>query len=192
MLKKQTVWLLTMLSLLIVLSVYYMTSPDQDQVAFIEEDNQEQNNPAETETNKQLDTSDIMNEEGMDENTVISEISTDDLFTAIRMEIQAERDQIKEQLSEIVASKNVSPEEKNKAMEKMRELQEVATKESILQQTIMAEKNYSDVLVRAEENVVHVTVKANELSKTDANHIMQMVRDEFGEIVVNVKYQPAE
>ncbi|MBO8154824.1 MAG: SpoIIIAH-like family protein [Bacillaceae bacterium] len=192
MLKKQTVWLLTMLSLLIVLSVYYMTSPDQDQVAFIEEDNQEQNNPAETETNKQLDTSDIMNEEGMDEHTVISEISTDDLFTAIRMEIQAERDQIKEQLSEIVASKNVSPEEKNKAMEKMRELQEVATKESILQQTIMAEKNYSDVLVRAEENVVHVTVKANELSKTDANHIMQMVRDEFGEIVVNVKYQPAE
>ncbi len=29
LLKKQTVWLLTMLSLVVVLSVYYITSPEQ-------------------------------------------------------------------------------------------------------------------------------------------------------------------
>ncbi|TCT22623.1 stage III sporulation protein AH [Melghiribacillus thermohalophilus] len=191
MLKKQTVWLLTMLSLLIVLSVYYMTAPEGDEVAFINEENQGE----ETETNQQLDSTDMNDLEDMtseNEEGMISEISTDDLFTSIRMEIEAERDQLKEQLSEIVASKNVSPEEKNEAMEKMKQLQETATKESILQQSIMAEKDYQDVLVRAEEDVVHVTVKANELSKTDANHIMQMVRDEFGEVVVNVKYQPIE
>lgn len=40
MLKKQTVWLLTMLSLMIVLSIYYMTS-DQEDIAYIEtEDSQ--------------------------------------------------------------------------------------------------------------------------------------------------------
>ena len=31
LLKKQTVWLLTMLSLVVVLSVYYITSPEQQQ-----------------------------------------------------------------------------------------------------------------------------------------------------------------
>ncbi len=35
MLKKQTVWLLTMLSLMIVLSVYYMTSPGSGDLAYL-------------------------------------------------------------------------------------------------------------------------------------------------------------
>lgn len=39
MLKKQTVWLLTMLSLMIVLSVYYMMS-DQEDIAYIDTDDQ--------------------------------------------------------------------------------------------------------------------------------------------------------
>ncbi len=43
-LKKQTVWLLTMLSLIVVLSVYYVTSPNQipgDEVALVGEENQD-------------------------------------------------------------------------------------------------------------------------------------------------------
>ncbi|MDY0396479.1 hypothetical protein RWE15_21865 [Virgibacillus halophilus] len=35
MLKKQTVWLLTMLSLMIVLSVYYVMSPNNDDLAYV-------------------------------------------------------------------------------------------------------------------------------------------------------------
>ncbi len=35
MLKKQTVWLLTLLSLTIVLSVFYMNSPDSDDFSFV-------------------------------------------------------------------------------------------------------------------------------------------------------------
>lgn len=39
LLKKQTVWLLTMLSLVVVLSVYYITSPEQtkNELASVEE-----------------------------------------------------------------------------------------------------------------------------------------------------------
>jgi len=39
MLKKQTVWLLTMLSLMVVLSVYYMTSPNSEDLAYIDNGN---------------------------------------------------------------------------------------------------------------------------------------------------------
>lgn len=43
MLKKQTVWLLTMLSLLIVLSVYYILSPTEGELAInIDEENNEE------------------------------------------------------------------------------------------------------------------------------------------------------
>ncbi|MCP8616820.1 SpoIIIAH-like family protein [Salirhabdus salicampi] len=183
MLKKQTVWLLTMLSLLIVLSVYYMTSPNGEQVALFEQMEEMEG----TEESESLEANKPEGEEG---ETVTSGISSDELFTAIRMDIQSERDRTREQLENIIASSNASPEEKNEAMEQMHRLEEVNTKESILEKVIQTEKNYTDVLVRAEEEIVHVTVKAGEVSQTDANQIMQLVRDEFGDIRVIVKHQP--
>lgn len=43
LLKKQTVWLLTMLSLVVVLSVYYMTTPESPQSNVAVVDQQEEN-----------------------------------------------------------------------------------------------------------------------------------------------------
>ncbi|UOQ42560.1 SpoIIIAH-like family protein [Halobacillus salinarum] len=182
MLKKQTVWLLTMLSLLIVLSVYYMTSPDNGEMAFIQ-DNQWNEESKDTEQT---------NADATKDGTVISQLSTDELFAAIRLDKQNERDQLQEQLSDIVASSNFSTEEKNDAMNKLEALQEAESKESILENTIRASAPYEDVLVRSDEDVVHVTVKANELSKSATNEIIQMVSDEFGEKRVDVKFQPEQ
>nr|WP_174494755.1 SpoIIIAH-like family protein [Salirhabdus euzebyi] len=194
MLKKQTVWLLTMLSLLIVLSVYYMTSPGGEQVAFIDDQNNDESEEMDTgdtiETNVNEGATDGVE---TDENgNVSSGISSDQVFTAIRMDIQDERSRKKEQLEDIVASSSVSSEEKNQAMEEMARLEELKTKEAILEKVIQTEKNYEDVLVRAEDDMIHVTVKASEVSETDTVHIMQMVRDEFGDIPANVKFQPSE
>ena len=186
MVKKQTVWLLTMLSLLIVLSVYYMTSPDNGEMAFIQEDgwtevNEDGNNAEKAEG---VETS----ADGSD----ISQVSTEELFAAIRLEKQNERDQLQEQLSEIVASSNFTTQEKNEALEKMETIKENQSKESILENTIQASAPYEDVLVRAEDEVVHVTLKADELSKSETNQIIQMVSDEFGEKRVQVQFQPTK
>ncbi|QAS54230.1 SpoIIIAH-like family protein [Halobacillus litoralis] len=181
MVKKQTVWLLTMLSLLIVLSVYYMTSPDSGEMAFIQEDEW-----AEI-------TDEATGEEGVEttgDGTVISQVSTEELFSAIRLDMQQERDQVTEQLSEIMASSDYSTEEKNEALEKMETIKSTQSKESIIENTILASDSYEDVLVRAEDDVVHVTVRANELSKTETNQIIQMVSDEFGQKTVQVQFQP--
>ncbi|WP_082233876.1 SpoIIIAH-like family protein [Halobacillus massiliensis] len=174
MVKKQTVWLLTMLSLLIVLSVYYMTSPDNGEMAFIQDD---QWLEEEAEGNEA-------------ENAVTSDVSTEELFASIRLEKQNERDQKTEQLSEIVASSDFSADEKNEAMEEMEVIQATASKESVLENTIRASVPYDDVLVRAEEDVIQVTIKANELTKEETREIMQMVSDEFGPTRVEVKFQP--
>ncbi|WP_101844251.1 SpoIIIAH-like family protein [Halobacillus sp. Marseille-P3879] len=176
MVKKQTVWLLTMLSLLIVLSVYYMTSPDNGEMAFIQDEEWQDIESAE--------------EEGAAEDVVSSEMPTDELFASIRLEMQNERDQKSEQLSEIVASSDYSAEEKNDAMEEMETLQETSSKESILENTIRASIPYDDVLVRSEGDVIQVTVQAEELTKAETREIMQMVSDEFGQKRVEVKFQP--
>ncbi|MBO1004296.1 SpoIIIAH-like family protein [Pseudogracilibacillus auburnensis] len=178
MLKKQTVWLLTMLSLMIVLSVYYMMSDTED-IAYINTGNQE--------------TEQTVNQDQMDDDVEIediNEIQSNELFTTIRMELEDERNIKKDRLKEIVASSSATANEINEAINEMDELEKMTTKETILQETILAtNENYEDVLVRAEENKVHVHVITDNLPREDAVKIMQMVKDELGEIVVDVNFQ---
>jgi stage III sporulation protein AH len=69
-------------------------------------------------------------------------------------------------------------------------LEELSTKEGILEEQIIGATEYQDVLVRSDGDKVHVHVKADQLSNTEVANIMQMVRDEFGEVTAEVNYQP--
>lgn len=181
MLKKQTVWLLTMLSLMIVLSIYYMTSPDNEDLAYIDTGKESSKEttaeePAKNDTDAEVDN--------------VANVGEDELFTTLRMELEDERSATTERLNEIVASSSASLEEKNKARDDINVLEQVSTKESILEESILAAAEYQDVLVRSDGEKVHVHVKVDELSKEEAVNIMQMVRDEFGEVTVDVNFQP--
>ncbi|MFP7170995.1 SpoIIIAH-like family protein [Terribacillus sp. 7520-G] len=194
MLKKQTVWLLTMLSLLIVLSVYYMTSPNGDELAFIN-DNTEENGTSTTagDSGDSGGSGDSESgEEGQEgEKDVTTEpANVDELFASIRMQTMDQRSEAKTRLEEIVASSSTSTEEKNEAVNQIELMEQYASKESILEESIIAEKGYEEVLVRAEEGHVQITVKADEMTAQEANSIMQMAADEFAGANVDVKYIP--
>ncbi|MFS0672776.1 SpoIIIAH-like family protein [Ornithinibacillus sp. 179-J 7C1 HS] len=177
MLKKQTVWLLTMLSLMIVLSVYYMTA-DPGDFAYINTDDEP--NSEETAGDSTPD----------DSSSVAVSATGNELFAALRLEVQDERSKKKDRLEDIVASSNASPEEKNQAYEEMDAIDQVYTKETILEESILANAEYQDVLVRADGDTVHVHVQADELTNSEVVNIMQMVRDEFGELTVDVIHEP--
>jgi len=177
--KRQTVWLLTMLSLMIVLSAYYMLS-DKEELAYIDENEEDQSvNQEQSEATSDVDIEDVRNVEG------------NDFFTTIRMELQDKRNIQKDRLLEVVAANNASANEVNEALNEIDYLEKIETKENILQETILStDDNYEDVLVRADENKVHVHVITDSLSKEAAVHIMQMVRDETGIDNVDVNFQP--
>jgi stage III sporulation protein AH len=193
LLKKQTVWLLTMLSLVVVLSVYYITSPEgtTEDFAF------EQEGVKESGENTDVTTTAEGEEEGMDvtieeDGTAISTISSDELFAQLRMEIEDKRAELREHLTAVVASSEVSAEEKNIAMEKMQELTEIAIKESTIE-TLIKSKGYADALVRADGGKVRITVKAKEHNNAAANDILLLVASELGELQdVAVTFEPAE
>lgn len=182
MLKKQTVWLLTMLSLMIVLSVYYMTS-DPDDLAYIDEGETELDKTATSQSAEMDDTAKVED---------ITNIGQDELFTTIRMELQNERSMRKERFKDIVASSNASTGEKNEALNNIDLMEQITSKESILQNSILEVNEYEDVLVRTDDDKVHVHVKVDELSKQEVVNIMQLVRDEFGEVTIDVNFQPIE
>ncbi|WP_042223487.1 SpoIIIAH-like family protein [Oceanobacillus manasiensis] len=188
MLKKQTVWLLTMLSLMIVLSVYYMTSPDSEDLAYL---NNGQGDSEEAASTDPSDQDGDATEDGTEVDS-ISNLGENELFTTIRMELNDKRSMTKDRLKDIVASSSSSPEEKDDALKEIDVIEEVSTKETILEKSILDSGEYPDVLVRSEDNKVHVHVRADELSPTEANNIMQLVRDEFDrDMVVDVNFQPA-
>ena len=177
MLKKQTVWQLTMLSLMIVLSVYYMMS-DKEDLAYIDtgQDSEQTVNQDQAENDVEV--------EG------VTPVQGNELFTTIRMELEDERNIKKDRLKEIVASSNATTSEINEALNEIDEMEKIETKETILQETIIQEnEEYEDVLVRAEDNKVHVHVITDNLPKEEAVSIMQIVKDELGEIVVDVNFQ---
>src|SRR5690625_1371427 len=194
MLKKQTVWLLTMLSLMIVLSVYYLLSDPNDDFAYIDDEEtdfeetvaSDQPQQEDNETDNHLD-DDTGNDLDQNETEVgeMTNIGRDELFTTIRMELQNERSMMKSRYEDIVASSSATTEEKNEALNQINSLDQISTKESILQSSILATSDkYEDVLVRYDEDIVHVHVRTDDLSTQEANHIMQIVNDEFGQITV--------
>lgn len=181
MLKKQTVWLLTMLSLMIVLSVYYIISPTSEDLAYIEDgqpEAEEATNQESQNTGAEIDT--------------ISNLDKDEMFTTIRMELQDERSMKKERLTSIVASSNANADEKAEATKEIDMLDQLSTKETILAEQIIGATGFPDVLVRSDGSKVHIHVKADELSNTEVADMMQMARDEFGEIPAEVNFQPTD
>ncbi|MFZ3577146.1 SpoIIIAH-like family protein [Virgibacillus sp. DJP39] len=179
MLKKQTVWLLTMLSLMIVLSVYYMTSEDMGNQAF---------NEGLTQSDDVINTENADSQE--DATVDILNSGQDELFATIRMELTDTRSEIKDRLRDIVVSSTSTIEQKDAALEDMDVLDKLAAKEVVLEESILAATEYSDVLVRSDQSQVQIHVKAENLSKEETVNLMQMARDEFGEIPVNVNFQP--
>jgi hypothetical protein len=175
MLKKQTVWLLTMLSLVIVLSVYYLTLESAE-----EPTNSALDNPA-TDDKK----------ESAEKETSIQEVTRDEAFEAIRMQLEDERSRRLEELEVIAGSTELTAEERSEAKDEIQKIQEMAEKEQLLETLIIHTLGYEDALVRSNGNEVSITVKGAEPSKQKANEIIQMVRKELGTTFVTVAFQSA-
>ncbi|UOE54359.1 SpoIIIAH-like family protein [Bacillus sp. CMF12] len=175
LLKKQTVWLLTMLSLVVVLSVYYVTSPEQkgSDLAAMEEKAEEEMESVESEDGK----------------AIITNTASDEMFETLRLQLDDERSRMKEDLTAVLGQTDLPAEERMKAKDQIDELNEIAQKEAMLE-TLIRAMDYEDVLVRADGKKVQITVKAKDHSASAANNIIQEVRNEIGQLeAVAVEFQ---
>ncbi|GMR66255.1 SpoIIIAH-like family protein [Bacillus cereus] len=215
MLKKQTVWLLTMLSLVVVLSVYYVTTPDKMNTASPatgEKIGQEKQGtdkavtneaPKETpkkettsketsnkETNKETDKKESATKETSKKDANVTVQSSDENFTALRMQMEDQRSEQKAKLQEVMNSAKSSATEKSKAKDNFDAITTMETKQELLETVIKSQGGYKDALVRADGTDIRVTVKAAKHSQKEANKIIQLVRSEGGSKDVGVKFDP--
>lgn len=171
--KRRTVWLLTLLSLAAVISVYYVFEP-----------------------NRNVDLATIFTDDTLQETTLTGvseeEITTTSsesyLFEDMRMEVSSERDQLRTQLTDKIASDDVTAEEKSAAYNEMNQLIKLESSESMLEMLIQS-LGYSDAFVRINDDKAQVTVLSDEVSTSQVNEIVFTVLSENENINdVQVKY----
>lgn len=173
--KKRTVWLLTFVSLIAVISVFY-----------IFEDRQTPNFMT-IFTDDSLDNTDIV---GVNQSTTQAVNSESDMFQEIRLELNNKRSQLREQLTQKIASADTTAEEKNTAFNEMEKLINRESSEATLEMLIKS-LGYSDALVRIDDDKVAVSVMSDEVSKEQVNEIVYRILSEMGEnVVVSVDFQP--
>ena len=172
--KKRTVWFLTLVSLVAVISVFYIFEDNTPNILSIFSDDA-------------INETDIL---GVNKDTTQPVNSESDLFQEVRLEQANKRSQLKEQLTQKIASDQSTAEEKNTAFNEMDELIKLESSEAMLEMLIKS-IGYSDALVRIDEEKVMVTVMSDEISNKQASEIMYIVRSEFNDYVnVQVKFEP--
>nr|WP_279663416.1 SpoIIIAH-like family protein [Ectobacillus ponti] len=159
-----------MLSLVVVLSVYYVTTPDSPRSNVASTVEQAAKKGASKETAKS---------------------SGSDMFVDLRLQMDDQRSAMKAELRDMMTSGTATAEQKNEAYQKIQQIQEMEAKEKLLE-TLIKSKVSKDALVRAESNSVKVTLKSEKQSASEANTIIQLVRGETGIRDVNVQFDPAK
>ncbi|MGG4268320.1 SpoIIIAH-like family protein [Peribacillus simplex] len=194
LLKKQTVWLLTMLSLVVVLSVYYLTAPEENAADMTATEQMEKaENKTDSKTESKADTKgENKSEKETAKNTEGSSvtIASGDEFESLRMQIEDERAKLNEELTAKMGNTELSAEERDEAYAKIEQLSETKVKENIIENLIVA-MDYNAALVRVDGTDVKVSVKADKQTKTEANNIIRLVRKEVSDAQnVVVDFQP--
>jgi stage III sporulation protein AH len=172
MLKKQTVWLLTMLSLIIVLSVYYMTTPVPSPGQLATTDQEEAGSEQEAVENQSGDV--------LEGETASSKITGDSGFTAYEMERADNRSRLRAQYQAVVASASSTAAEIAEASEKLEALQELSTSEQTLESLLEAKEGYQAVLVSTSGENVNVIVKTDHQSTQQANEVILLTKEHLG------------
>lgn len=168
MVNKQGLWFLTLFSLILVLSIYYITIPNE---IFKSEEVVANDN----DTKDDKDTSEVNSQ-----NT--SYIET------LKVELDSERAEILNTLEEILNDNSKSSSEKNKAYEQMKEINNLKASEEQLVKTIKEEYKL-DAYVKQEDSKIEVVIDSKEHDVKLANKIMRTIQSDFNEpMSISVKF----
>lgn len=169
MIKKQNLWFLTLFSLILVLSVYYITMPNDLLL-----------------TNNQNYTDKEKADKETDESVVVEDVEA---LTALRVEAEDERVSKIEELNGVLTDKKTTTDEKNNAYEQIKYLNLLRGKEELLENKIKDAYD-KNTFVKIEDNQIRVVIASNKHSYELANDIMRSIQEEFdSKQYISVKFQ---
>lgn len=179
---KQTVWLVAMLSLMVVLSTYYIvTGPIEP----VKQAAQPTKNEGEIEVN--IKTVDEVSDQAKN---VMGE-QTDDYFINVQLQRSTLRQKMVEDYMKVLTDPNSTEKEMQEANSKIQELMKVDNQESALEDLIRKE-GYRDAVVTVGDPHVDVIVQADKLTAAQAVNLIEMVKKhlQISSQHISIAYRP--
>ena len=168
MINKKNLWFLTLFSLVLVLSVYYVTMPSELLVT---------GNGKVTVNNKNND---------KDKNVSVKE---SDILTSLRVEADNQLKQEMDVLKQVLTNTDVSVDEKNSAFEELKLLNQLKGKEEKLEDLVKSTYNLGSFL-KIDNDQIRVVVESTDTSASLANNIMRTIQNQFdNKMYISVKFQ---
>lgn len=165
MINKEHLWFLTLFSLILVLSVYYITMP-----------------------NDLLLSNQVFNQNEKNDD-VILDVTESDVLVSLRLDLKEQREESKKNLQSILTNTEATIAEKNDAYEKLTYLNNIYSMEDKLEKKV---KNCCNVdsFIEIDNNEINVVGISDKHSVSLANDIMRAIQEEYNEkvsITVNFK-----
>lgn len=154
MINKQSMWFLTLFSLVLVLGVYYITMPNEFLSGTVTKDN--------------------MTKE------VNASVTEGDKLVALRANRSEKVESEKEKLETILTKEDATPEEKNSAFEELKLLNLNVTKENELESKLESEFGIKSYIEINKDNI-KVVINSKEHDASLANNIMRCIQKEYKE-----------
>lgn len=151
MINKKNLWFLTLFSLVLVLSVYYVTMPKELLIA-----NEVNNNDKETKVK-------------IEEANIIETLRVEDNTTTLE-EIN--------KLKATISNNTASTEDKNKAFDELKLLNQISSKEELLEEKVKNAHNL-DSFIKIDGDQIRVVVNSEEHNTKLANDIMKTIQNNF-------------
>lgn len=163
MINRKNLWFLTLFSLILILSIYYITMPNELLLT--------------------AKTKDIIKD------TPTITIEEADALVALRVDSDSKMSKEIEELELILTNANSSVDEKNIAYEKMNKLKSNRGEEEKLEKLI--EENYKlKSFIKINDSKIDVTIKSNEHNNELANKLMRLIQDNYtNKKYITVKFQ---
>ena len=162
MINKQNLWFLTLFSLVLVLSVYYVTMP-----------------------NDLL----LKNEKNDNTESVISIKEEDELLVSLRLDALEERDAKKKDLESILTSSTSTIYEKNEAYDKLTYLNTIYGEEEKLEKKLKDNLNLES-FIEVDGDEINVIAVSKEHDVHLANNIMRCIQEEYkNKVYVTVNFK---
>lgn len=183
--KRQTVWLVSMLSLMVVLSAYYLFTDDVDQMNMTAE---EQNLAEITATelgqdNAQAADETVSNEaDSQTDEQVLQKVqaqenSGTDFFTSRQMQREVSLSESEDRLMTIITDSQQSTEAVTRAYEDLRIIQDKEAKITNLEEQLL--NDYENAIISEEANKWKIIVQSDKLEKSQAVSIVDLVMKEM-------------
>ena len=153
MIKKKNLWFLTLFSLILVLSIYYITMPSELLLT---------NNKA---TKK-------------DKTQATVGVSESEIISALKVEEDTEREKKVKDLNTTITNEKASSDEKNNAYEEIKKINNTKGEQEKLEKKIK-DKLKLDAFVKIDGDKISVTIEAKKHDSNLANQIMRCIQEEY-------------